>query len=226
MREVIILAGGQGTRLRPTISNVPKCMAPIGNKPFLEIILEMLNKNKVERVVLALGYMAEQVIDYFGERYRGLELDYSVELSPLGTGGAIKMALNKCVNNHVCIMNGDSFINLDYEGLENQWLSNKNPIIVGVEVSDASRFGGLLVDKNRVIKFCEKTKNGHGLINAGVYLLARDCLSNFPKETPFSIEKDYFEIELQNRTIEFFYSQSMFIDIGVPEDYSLAQKLF
>ena len=168
--EAIVLAGGFGTRLKNVIAAIPKPMAPIRGRPFLEILLGMLAAKKVQRVVLALGYMAETIRAHFGASYAGLQLDYVVEDAPLGTGGAIRLAMARCSRDHVFVFNGDTYLDLEIAAVEQFWQQQRAPIIVGREVPHSGRYGRLLVQRGRVVGFVEKESSGPGVINAGCYV--------------------------------------------------------
>ena len=223
--EALVLAGGFGTRLRKVVADVPKPMAPIAGRPFLDILLRNLAMKGFSRVTLSLGFMAEKISENFGSRFAGLDLSYVVEDAPLGTGGAIRLALKECTQDHVFIFNGDTYIDLEAQSLEQQWQVNRNPIIVAREVPDTTRYGRLIVDSGRVTSFAEKGTNGPGLINAGCYVLATNALDRFPLNHPFSIEIGYFVPEVASATVEVFVSDGLFIDIGIPDDYARAQVL-
>jgi D-glycero-alpha-D-manno-heptose 1-phosphate guanylyltransferase len=223
--EAIVLAGGFGTRLRQVVSDVPKPMAPIAGRPFLEILLGSLYRKGFSRVVLSLGFMAEKISGYFGSRFEGLDLTYVVENTPLGTGGATRLAAGACTHDHAFVFNGDTYLDLEVEPLERQWQAKRNPIVVGRQVPDTMRYGRLVIDGFRITSFAEKGIAGSGLINAGCYVLATDALAPFPPNKPFSIETDYFVPEVARSTVEVFVTKGVFIDIGIPEDYSRAQIL-
>lgn len=223
--EAIVLAGGLGTRLRGAVGDVPKPMAPIAGRPFLEIVLTALAHKGFSRAVLSLGFMAAKISGHFGNRFAGLEIAYAVEGTPLGTGGAVRLALEACNEDHVFIFNGDTFLELEVELLEQQWQANKYPIVVGRHVPDTERYGRLVVDGERITSFAEKGIRGAGLINAGCYALATDALARFPLNRPFSIENDYLVPEVTRGIVEVFVTKGAFIDIGIPEDYARAQTL-
>jgi len=223
--EAIVLAGGFGTRLRQVVSDVPKPMAPIAGRPFLEILLGSLAHKNFRRVILSLGCMAEKVSGHFGARFAGLDLAYVVDGTPLGTGGAVRLAMTACNQDHVFVFNGDTYLDLEAELLERQWQSSRCPIVVGRQVPDTFRYGRLVVEGSRIISFAEKGIIGPGLINAGCYVLATDALERFPLHQPFSIESDYLVPEVGCGRVEAFVTESAFIDIGIPEDYALAQTL-
>lgn len=223
--EAIVLAGGFGTRLRQVVADVPKPMAPIAGRPFLEILLGSLAEKGVSRVVLSLGFMAEKISGHFGSRFSGLDITYVVEDTPLGTGGATRLAATACTQDHVFVFNGDTYLDLEVDLLERQWQAKRHPIVVGRQVPDTTRYGRLVVDGDRITSFAEKGIAGPGLINAGCYVLATDALAQFPLNQPFSIETHYLVPEVARATVEVFVTEGMFIDIGIPEDYALAQTL-
>lgn len=223
--EAIVLAGGFGTRLRQVVADVPKPMAPISGRPFLEILLSLLAQKGFTRVVLSLGFMAEKISDYFGTRFAGLDLAYVVEDAPLGTGGATRLAVEACTQNHVFVFNGDTYLDLEAQSLEEQWQANRNPIVVGRQVPDTTRYGRLVVDGECITSFAEKGISGPGLINAGCYVLATNALTRFPLNQPFSIETDYLVPEVTRASVGVFVTEGVFIDIGIPEDYTRAQTL-
>jgi D-glycero-alpha-D-manno-heptose 1-phosphate guanylyltransferase len=224
MLEAIILAGGFGTRLKSAVPNLPKPMAPIGNRPFLEIIIANLSKKGFSKIILAIGFMAEKISEYFGDNFADIELIYVVENSPLGTGGAIRLAIEQCTQDHVYIFNGDTYLDLEISEVEQKWQQDKSTIIVGREVDDTSRYGRLLVNNEKIEKFSEKGISGKGLINAGCYLLQNNELGHYPLHHPFSIETDYLANKVVNQPINLFVTNGYFIDIGIPEDYEKAQQ--
>lgn len=221
--EAIVLAGGFGTRLRSVVSDLPKPMALVAGRPFLDILLTLLAKNGFDRVVLSLGYMADKVVSYLGHRYQDMVLVYEIEDTPLGTGGAVRAALQRCREDHVFVFNGDTFLDLEVAQVESLWRKNKGAVLVAREVPDTSRYGCLEVLDGRVTNFLEKGMAGPGLINAGCYVLPRHCLDGFPIGQPFSLESDFLIHSLTTMQIDAFVTEGHFIDIGVPEDYARAQ---
>jgi D-glycero-alpha-D-manno-heptose 1-phosphate guanylyltransferase len=221
--EAVVLAGGFGTRLKKVVPDLPKPMAPIGGRPFLEILLSTLARKGFTRVVLSLGFMSEKIISYFGDNYQGMELIYEVESKPLGTGGAIRAALTHCLADHAFIFNGDTYLDLEVDELESLWRERHNPVIVVREVPDTSRFGRVDMNDGCVTRFLEKGEAGFGLINAGCYLLPKHGLDDFLLGQTFSIETEFFIKYLECVRFEGFITKGRFIDIGVPEDYAFAQ---
>jgi D-glycero-alpha-D-manno-heptose 1-phosphate guanylyltransferase len=223
--EAIVLAGGFGTRLSSVLADVPKPMAPIAGRPFLEILLDSLARKGFYRVILSLGFMARTISDHFKTQFAGMEIACVVENTPLGTGGAIRLALESCTHDHVFVFNGDSYLDLDVQSLEHQWLTRRRPIVVCRHVSNTARYGKIVVASQSIISFVEKGTIGPGLINAGCYVMASDALINFPPDLPFSIETGYFVPEVARIGVDVFETTGLFIDIGTPEDYARAQIL-
>jgi D-glycero-alpha-D-manno-heptose 1-phosphate guanylyltransferase len=221
--EAIVLAGGLGTRLRQVVPDLPKPMAPVAGRPFLEILLSMLAQKGFNRVVLSLGYMSEKIIAHFGDNYRGMQLVHEVELQALGTGGAIRAALARCEADHVFIFNGDTYLDLEVAALERLWQAGRHPLIVVRQVPDTARFGKVEMCDGRINAFLEKGRAGPGLINAGCYVLPKTALDGFALGQAFSLETEFFIKHLQKIRIDGFVTHGRFIDIGVPDDYALAQ---
>jgi D-glycero-alpha-D-manno-heptose 1-phosphate guanylyltransferase len=223
--EAIVLAGGFGTRLRQVVNDVPKPMAPVAGRPFLEIVLGSLAQKGFHRVVLSLGFMADKISAHFGSQFAGLAVDYVVEEQPLGTGGAVRLAMTKCHDGHVFVFNGDTYLDLEAGAVERVWQARRNPIIVGRYVPDTARYGRLVTTDGKVTGFAEKSGAGPGLINAGCYVFERSQFDNFALSAAFSLEADYLAHAVSKMDVDLFVTGGMFIDIGVPEDYARAQTL-
>ena len=224
MREAIILAGGFGTRLREAVPDLPKPMAPVAGRPFLEILLTKLAQKGFTRVVLSLGFMSDKIIEHFGESYVGIELIYEVESQPLGTGGAIRAGLARCVADPVFVFNGDTYLDIEAEELDRLWQANHHPMIVVRKVPDTARFGRVEMRDGRIHGFLEKGTPGAGLINAGCYVFPTHILDDFPLGQHFSLETEFFAPYMKSIWFDGFVTHGRFIDIGVPDDYLLAQK--
>ncbi len=223
MMEAIVLAGGLGTRLRTVVPDVPKPMAPVSGRPFLEILLTMLATKRFERIVLSLGHLSKAVVRHFGDTFAGMELVYEIERAPLGTGGALRCAMSRCEADHVYVINGDTFLDLEVDAVEAQWQCERVPIIVAKEVPDTSRYGRLTVTEGFVTGFVEKGVAASGLINAGYYVFPIDIAEAFPGQATFSLEVDFLATAIAKRRFRIFVSRGRFVDIGVPEDYARAQ---
>lgn len=218
--RAIILAGGAGLRLREIINDVPKPMAPIADNPFLEYLVLQLSKWGINEIILSIGYKREIVKSHFGTGERwGAKILYSEEQEPLGTGGAIKKAATFLRDEHVVVMNGDSFFNLDLNKLlsfhkEKQALAT----ISLLKVKDTNRYGRVEVDPaGSIKKFTEKAPGAEGLINSGIYVLSPKALKIIPAEK-CSFERDVLPL-LVGRGLFGLSDQGFFIDIGVPTDY-------
>ncbi len=226
-REAIVLAGGFGTRLAHVVPDVCKPMAPVAGRPFLRFIMDQLAANGVERAVVADGYRREQIEGFFGGSYRGMDVVYSPEDEPLFTGGAVKQALTKCEGDWVFVMNGDTWLDVDFGAMEAAAASapaGVAAIIAVKRMCDFERYGTVDVDADGIITaFHEKRPCADGLINAGVYLVRRGALDACP--TKFSLESDFFEKVVAEGTLTACECDGGFIDIGVPEDYELAQTM-
>ena len=225
MHEAVILAGGYGTRLRQVVADVPKPMAPIGDRPFLEIQLAMLDRKGFRHAVLAVGYLGQMIIDHFGVRFGNMALSYTIEDSPLGTGGAMQTALQHCHAERVFIFNGDTFLEFDCDAADRLWQADRRGVIVGRAVPDTARYGRLAVTDGWITGLVEKGAAGPGVINAGCYVLNRTQLADLKLSLPFSFENDYLAVHLPASPFHLFTTDGMFIDIGVPEDFARAQDL-
>ena len=221
--EAIVLAGGRGTRLKAAVPELPKPMAPIGNRPFLEILLEFLARQHFTRIVLSLGYKAQYVVDHFGDRFRDMDIIYEIEQDALGTGGALRRALARCASDPVFVFNGDTYLELDVDVVMAQWREDRLPIVVARQVPDTARYGRLDTTGNRIVGFIEKGMAGPGLINAGCYVFPREISVEFPPEQAFSLEQDMLVKSVSRLSYQVFISTGRFIDIGIPEDYARAQ---
>lgn len=225
IREAIILSGGLGTRLRDAVSNLPKSMAPVNGRPFLDYILSYLGQYKISTLTLAVGYKAEDIITHYGEKY-----NYSVETQPLGTGGAVRQAMELCTANEVLVLNGDSFFDIDLGAFyERHSAAQADCSLALRRVGNTARYGTVHLEPGgRISKFHEKSgKEKEGIINGGVYILNRQkYLGHTPAGQPFSIETDFFEKKMNELNIFGFIYEDYFIDIGIKEDYEKAQDDF
>lgn len=225
--EAIILAGGFGTRLRETVPDLPKPMAPIANKPFLAWQLDYLMQLGVRRFILSVGYKALTIRDYFGDEYQGAEIVYAEETEPLGTGGAIQFALTKATRARVFVLNGDTLCATDLGAL--RALTNSHPHAVGIavkHVDNAGRYGAIAFDeKTRLVtRFGEKSSANPGFINAGIYDVPANLFDDTVIATPFSFEVSVIQ-HLVGDSLYAEVSGDFFIDIGIKEDFLNAQTL-
>jgi D-glycero-alpha-D-manno-heptose 1-phosphate guanylyltransferase len=232
-KSAIILAGGMGTRLRSAIPNIPKPMAPIGGKPFLTLLLDYWISQGIDHFLISVGYLHEQIINIIGSEYKGIEINYSIESEPLGTGGAlIKSLSNFYESKSVVILNGDSLFKIRLELLE---LLTRNNAVDGAialfESSDSNRYSGVLRDANKkILKFGVNGTEITGPIkvNGGVYLFKKSLTQEIlaANKNFFSLEQEIFPFLINaNKDILGLEFKDLFIDIGVPEDYQRAQHI-
>ena len=221
--EAVVLAGGFGTRLRSVVPDLPKPMAPVAGRPFLEILLQALARKGMARVVLSLGYQAEVIRTHFGPRFCGMDIVCEIETVPLGTGGALARGLRRCEGAAALVVNGDTFLDVDLAAVVAQWQARQNPIVVGRQMADTARYGRLRVAGGRLTAFEEKGPSGPGLINTGHYLLPTKMLETRDLPDTFSFETDFIAPRLAELDIDVFETRGLFIDIGVPDDYHRAQ---
>lgn len=230
INTAVILAGGFGTRLQSVIKEIPKPMAPVAEKPFLEFQLRYLKHYGIKNIVFSTGHLSEKIREYFGSEFQGLKISYSHEESPLGTGGGIRQAMENISDEEVLVLNGDSFFDIDLANFHELHSSFSSECSIALrKVKNASRYGTIEIDSNdRICSFREKSGlELEGLINGGVYIINRDLfLKTTPSGINFSIEKDFFEKQLERLIIKGFEFDGYFIDIGIPEDYNKAQNDF
>ena len=225
--EAVILAGGFGTRLRAVVPDLPKPLAPVAGRPFLAILLAELARQGFTRVVLSVGYKHELIRATFGEQFMGMEVAYAVEEQPLGTGGAIRLASRQCRGEEMFVLNGDSYVALDYAAMRASHRAARARLtLCAVEVPDVGRYGKVIIGNGRVTGFAEKGGSGPGCINAGVYLLAPALVQGDDLPEAFSFEQDFLTPRLQQLDPLAYVANGLFIDIGVPEDYARAETLF
>ncbi len=226
--EAIVLAGGLGTRLGSRLQGVPKPMALIAGRPFLEILLTQLQRAGCTRVLLSVGHLHTVIQDHFGKSFQGMSVDYVIENVPLGTGGAIRLALRLASDDAVLAMNGDTFRQIDYARLmQFHWAQGAAATMTVVHQPDVARYGRVVVEDNRVIAFQEKSQSGPGpipgWINAGAYVLSRNIDWPPALGEKFSIETDFFMPEIARLRPAAYKMHGHFLDIGVPEDLDRAQ---
>jgi len=199
-------------------------MAPISGRPFLEIQLDYLIDQGIESATLCTGHLSEVIEKHFQEKYKSIAINYSIETSPLGTGGAIKKALIGTDFQHVVVLNGDSYFGADLRKMMHHHLdSNANMTLALKHLHDFDRYGTVVFDKGHTVRqFKEKEATKSGWINGGVYILNRSVSDNFPEETVFSFE-EFMTRYVGQGGMKSFLSDGYFIDIGIPVDYAKGQ---
>lgn len=222
----IILAGGLGSRLREIVSDRQKAVADVNGKPFVDFLLRQLKYAGIEEIIIACGYRSNTVRNILSPQWK--KLKYSVEQKPLGTGGALKLALRQTDADWIIVMNGDSFLDFDPRTFV-KWSvdSGHQATIALVKVDNVSRYGKIDFDNGKITAFSEKgVSRGAGLINAGVYCFRRKTLAKFMQHEQFSLEKDIFPDMVNAGLLYGQVYNTSFIDIGTPDSYNAAQSFF
>jgi len=226
IKEAIILAGGLGTRLRDTVPDLPKCMAPVAGRPFLFYVINYLRSQGIEKFIFSLGHMHEIIEEYLAGNFSTLNYQCSVEKEPLGTGGAILLACSKATEKLVVVTNGDTLYKADlHEPAIFHTHHMAECTLLLKPMSDFDRYGVVETDNEKLVtSFKEKQYYKEGNINGGLYLLdaGRFLDEEFPNK--FSFEKDYLEKFYNKRRMYGLTDESYFIDIGIPEDFNRAQR--
>ncbi|MBU1086250.1 MAG: nucleotidyltransferase family protein [Candidatus Omnitrophica bacterium] len=215
----MVLAGGFGLRLRKIISDMPKPMASINGKPFLEYLILWLRKYGFEKIVLSVGFKSDIIKEHFKTgKQLGVRIDYSEETEPLGTAGAIKQALSFIEEDNFLVINGDSFLDINLNQLISAHIERRALATIGLtEVEDSSRYGTIRLDGNKIIEFTEKNTEGKGWINGGCYYFNKK-INEFIKPGKVSLEKEVLPFLIQE-SFFCFKASGFFIDIGIPTDY-------
>jgi len=224
--DVVILCGGRGRRLRQMVNDRPKVMAKIGPQPFLDLLIAYLRSLGFRRFILCIGYKGNFIRQYYGsEKRKKLGIVFSSEISPMGTGGALKKAKNLVHSNSFLVLNGDSFIRLNIQKLIKTHIDNKALItMVLCKCADTKDYGSVMIDKaSRITGFEEKSgRNKLCLTNCGAYLCGQEIFSLMPRLKGFSLEYDFFPKIIKND----FYgcvANDTFVDIGTPRKYKRAK---
>ena len=226
MKSAVILAGGLGMRLRSAVNDLPKPMAPINGRPFLEHQIDYWIKQGISHFVLSVGYRHEMIIDHFGNRYKDAELEYVIERIPLGTGGGFLLASEKIgKNDPFVLLNGDTYFPVDLSTLCDFSIAQKADWCFSLlRNPDHDRYMGIeTTGEGRVTQLQSLSSP---LINGGVYFIQPSFLQklSFQADKPVSLENEILPSALKSGLGLFGLEFSApFIDIGVPADYSRAQ---
>lgn len=224
--EALILAGGLGTRLQSVVKDVPKPMAPVHGKPFLSYVLDYWLKQGISRFVLSVGYLSHTIQGYFGSFYHNAAIDYVHEPEPLGTGGALALAIarrNAFAGQRILLLNGDTFYAASLPSLYNVALAHPQVAVTMAlrTIEENTRYAGVEVGNDGVVTVFGSPAKGRAQINAGCYLLNLPALSLFLRSSPqkFSLEDDLLPTIVHQKMIAAQVQNVTFIDIGIPEDY-------
>jgi D-glycero-alpha-D-manno-heptose 1-phosphate guanylyltransferase len=225
IKEAIILAGGLGTRLRSAVPDLPKCLAPVGGRPFIGYVTDHFRREGIGRFIFALGYKSDHFDAFFRAEFPDGGYAVSLEEEPLGTGGAIRKACEQVEGKTVLILNGDTFFRITLAQLADLHATKGAECTLCLKpMRDFDRFGVVeLTDDGRVNRFREKQYYPSGLINGGVYALEKEALRREEWPRVFSFEKDYLEAGREKRLYG-LVQDHYFVDIGIPEDYRRVQQ--
>jgi len=228
--DILVLAGGLGTRIRPVLADLPKLLVPISGRPYLAHLLDWLRRFGARRVVLGLGHRANAVIEYLrAHATPDLEVATVVEPRPLGTAGAIRFARSELQSDPALVMNGDSFTDADLCAFVDHYrTAGAIGSILCAEVDDAGRYGRVELDRRgRIRGFIEKDAAfcGSALISTGNYLLSAALLDDIATGTAASVERDVFE-RLPSGALATYAGRFKFIDVGTPESLAMAEGVF
>jgi D-glycero-alpha-D-manno-heptose 1-phosphate guanylyltransferase len=225
-QEVIILAGGLGTRLRSVVSDMPKCMAPVNGKPFLSYVIDYFKQQGVEKFIFSIGYKHESIQEYINTQYSKINIQYSIEQNPLGTGGAIKKACGYATEKNVLVANGDTLFKINVSTVTDFHFAKHADCTIALKpMKNFDRYGVIeLNNDNSVKSFSEKKYYESGLINGGVYVLNAEKFLEESLPEKLSFETDYLEAFFDKRKMYGVVQDEYFIDIGIPEDYERVQK--
>jgi D-glycero-alpha-D-manno-heptose 1-phosphate guanylyltransferase len=231
LRQILVLAGGLGTRLQSLVSDKPKPMASINGKPFLAYLLDYWIGQGINLIGISVGYKAEKIKDYFGYKYNGAKIFYIEELEPLGTGGAIRKAinLNSCwTENELIIINGDTWFEISLTKFIKDFKINNNPITIAVKFLETNnRYNSVVINNHHLVEDFNNSRLNNSFINGGCYLVNKEFFINYLKNFPdkFSFEKIILKDLANKKVISASIQNANFIDIGVPEDYIKANKI-
>ena len=224
--EAIILAGGFGKRLQKIVGAIPKPMAPVNNRPFLDYLLDYLIINKVKSVIFSVYYKYNLIKKHYGNSYKGITISYSIDNAELGTGGAINAALLMACDDHVFVINGDTYFDVNLKSLFKEHYKNDNDITFSLKpMKNFNRYGFVKTDLNgEVLSLEEKKYRVYGEIDGGIYLIKKTIFSEYENNKKFSFN-DFIVKNLNNLKVGSLLFDELFIDIGTPEDYEKAQKV-
>ncbi len=225
IKEAIILAGGLGTRLRESVPDIPKCMASVAGHPFLTYVIRHLLSQGIEKFIFSVGYKHEAIQDYLKMDFPYIRYIVVVEDNPMGTGGAIRLALASCHDRDVLVVNGDTLFKIEVDDLFDIHIEKQSECTIALKpMQHFDRYGVVDMDEEgRVINFKEKKPVAAGNINGGMYLLNKNSFLKKEFADVFSFEKDYLQSYVDTTLFYGVIQDKYFIDIGIPSDFEKSQ---
>ena len=223
--SVIVLCGGLGTRLRPVLPDIPKALAPIGGRPFFDILFSFFGQQGIRHVILAIGHGGEKI----KERYAAHELFdvvFSEETTPLGTGGALKKAFARAEGEEAVVMNGDTLCPINYADLVGFHREKQALLTIVVAARNRGDIGGVKLGAGGlVLDYTERPPLAtHPFMGAGIYACNREILAHMPDREVFSLEYDVLPGVVHTRRCFGYLTKETPVDIGTPERYAAAQN--
>jgi len=222
--QALVLAGGEGTRLRPLTLTTPKPVMPLAGRPFLSFMLDWLESHGVDEVILSCGFMFDDVREVLGDIYRGMRLRYVIEQQPLGTAGPMRLALDEgLLQDRLFVLNGDVLNDIDLNAqMARHQETGARATLALIEVEDTSGYGVVPTDDDgRVEAFLEKSDGPAptNRINAGAYVLEREIAESIPAGRAVSFEHEVFPSIAESGGLYGYQADGYWIDIGTPERY-------
>lgn len=218
--QVVILAGGKGTRLKKISGNVPKPIMTVNNKPFVNYLLDKLDSLGFRNVFISLCYNPQYFIKVLGCKYRNLKISYILEKEALDTGGAIINSIRHSKKKYLLVMNGDSYPDMDFKKFLNDY-NKKYDVFIALNKTtfNAKRFGSVSIDENyRVLEFNEKSESKTNYINSGIYIFRRNILRKLTLQK-ISLERKLFKNFIKTTNFYSWPFVKKILDIGTPASF-------
>lgn len=225
--EAIVLCGGLGTRLQTVVSDRPKPMATIGDRPFLALLLDFFHEQGIQRFILAAGHKADWIANFFTKTKQSYDVALSVETERMGTGGAVLLARSHVRRHPVAVVNGDSFCEVDMRAMLASHLRHEAFVTIAVaRAKPVGEYGEVVFDdERRILAFTEKgNSTAEGWVNAGVYMFSEGAFADLPEKIPFSLERDFFPRHVKGSLFA-FPCQTPLLDIGTPDRLDHARSM-
>lgn len=226
--DALILCGGEGKRLRPILRNKPKAMVDINGRPFLDILIDYLQRYGIKRIILGVGYKRDMIKSYYSNRNNKVSIEFSQEHKPLGTGGAVRNSQHLIKSNPFLAMNGDSFCDINIpEFLSFHKTKNALATVALVKTKDTQGYGIIGMDSShRICYFSEKSKiKKGGFVNTGIYIFNQKIFSYMSNRAAFSLEYDFFP-HLIGKRFYGYVAHKKLIDIGTSDRLKTAERIF
>lgn len=226
--QAVILAGGRGLNMRPYTFEMPKGLFPVGGKPILEYIIELLSKYDIRNIIMSVGYLGEKIKDHFGDGKKfGVKITYISESAPHGTGGALNLARSHIAGNTFLVIHGDILVDINLTDLIS--FHNEQDVLSTIaltSVVDPSKFGEVALHGAKVTRFIEKPLKGRQtsqLISCGIYVFNKEIFNYLPKKG-ISLLEDIFPTLAREQKLGGFLFEGRWVDIGTPTSYENAIK--